>query len=104
MGIGLFGIVFRIRHVVADQALRDGGAKQTGQILNGHLRSSISYYDAYESFYHGFLPGLLKGRKDWAIKSNNGISQKKLLCTGGQGKNELYFLTWIRLCVIFIKA
>lgn len=52
------------------QALCNGDAKQTEQILNGHLRSSISYYDAYESFYHGFLLGLLKGRRDWAIKSN----------------------------------
>ena len=52
------------------QALCDGDAQQTEHILNGHLRSSISYYDAYESFYHGFLLGLLKGRRDWAIKSN----------------------------------
>lgn len=53
------------------QTLCDGDAKQTEQILDSHLRSCISYYDAYESFYQRFLLGLLRGRKDWAIKSNS---------------------------------
>ena len=62
------------------QALHDGDAQRTEQILNGHLRSSISYFDAYESFYHGFLLGLLKGRKDWAIKSNR---------EAGEGRSDI---------------
>ncbi|MDR3121548.1 MAG: PD-(D/E)XK nuclease domain-containing protein, partial [Clostridiales bacterium] len=35
-----------------------------------HLRTSISYFDAKESYYHGFLTGLLKGCGSWGVGSN----------------------------------
>lgn len=52
------------------QALESGNADQVETILNEQLRGTISYYDSYEGFYHGFLLGLLKGKSDWTILSN----------------------------------
>lgn len=34
------------------------------------LRESISFYDSKESFYHGFILGLLKGMEDYYVYSN----------------------------------
>ncbi len=51
-------------------ALESGNAEQVETILNEQLRGTISYYDSYEGFYHGFLLGLLKGKSDWKILSN----------------------------------
>ena len=42
------------------RALESGDAEQVEGILNEQLRATISYYDSYEGFYHGFLLGLLK--------------------------------------------
>ena len=38
--------------------------------VNKWLRKCISYQDNYESFYHGFLAGLLLGSEEYTIKSN----------------------------------
>ncbi len=52
------------------RALYEGNAEETEKILNQQLRSMISYYDAGESFYYGFLLGLLRWKRDWVISSN----------------------------------
>lgn len=39
------------------------------EILSDILEASISYYDNYESFYHGFLVGFLQG-SEYMIQSN----------------------------------
>ena len=49
------------------QELVNGDAKKVNIMLNDILLRSISYYDNQESFYHGFLAGLLN---DNEIKSN----------------------------------
>ena len=38
--------------------------------VNKWLVSSISYQDNYESFYHGFLAGLLLGKRGYRVESN----------------------------------
>jgi hypothetical protein len=38
--------------------------------IKEQLKRTISYYDAVESFYHGFLVGLLSGLHDCWMKSN----------------------------------
>lgn len=43
------------------KALTEGNGEKTNHILNDILLKSISYYDNAESFYHGFLVGLLNG-------------------------------------------
>lgn len=49
------------------QELVDGDAKKVNLLLNGILLRSISYFDNQESFYHGFLVGLLN---DYEVVSN----------------------------------
>lgn len=45
------------------------------------LLETISFNDAYESFYHGFLAGILSGMKGYVVKSNR---------EGGSGRSDLY--------------
>lgn len=49
------------------QELVDGNAKKVNLLLNDILLRSISYFDNQESFYHGFLVGLLN---DYEVVSN----------------------------------
>ena len=49
------------------QELVDGDAKKVNLLLNDILLRSISYFDNQESFYHGFLVGLLN---DYEVLSN----------------------------------
>ena len=49
------------------QELVDGDAKKVNLLLNDILFRSISYFDNLESFYHGFLVGLLN---DYEVVSN----------------------------------
>lgn len=45
------------------------------------LMQTISFYDAYESFYHGFLAGILYGIDGYVVKSNR---------EGGKGRTDLF--------------
>lgn len=45
------------------------------------LLETISFNDAYESFYHGFLAGILSGMKGYVVKSNR---------EGGSGRSDLF--------------
>ena len=49
------------------QELIDGDSKKVNLMLNDILFRSISYFDNQESFYHGFLVGLLN---DYEVTSN----------------------------------
>lgn len=49
------------------KGLQEGNEEQVEIILNDILSKSISYYDNYETFYHGFLVGLFQENK---VKSN----------------------------------
>ena len=49
------------------EALTKGETEKVNVILNDILLKSISYYDNAESFYHGFLVGVLNG---YELKSN----------------------------------
>lgn len=49
------------------QEFVDGDAKKVNPLLNDILLRSISYFDNQESFYHGFLVGLLN---DYEVVSN----------------------------------
>lgn len=43
------------------EALKNGETEKANEILNDILSNSISFYDNYETFYHGFIMGLLSG-------------------------------------------
>ncbi len=45
------------------------------------LWTTISYHDYYESFYHGFLAGILYGMEGYVVKSNR---------EGGTGRTDLF--------------
>ena len=49
--------------------LLDEKEKEAQKIMNDVLKNSISYYDNYESFYHGFMIGFLKA-DGYEVKSN----------------------------------
>ena len=51
-------------------ALKSENVILANTILNNILQNSISFYDNYENFYHGFMVGLLAGYK---VKSNHEI-------------------------------
>ncbi|MDO5147446.1 MAG: AAA family ATPase [Eubacteriales bacterium] len=52
------------------RALACGNAERAEKLISSQLRGTISYYDQNESFYHGFLVGLLSGNPTWDLKSN----------------------------------
>lgn len=56
-------------------AFEQGDRAAVETFLNEQLRAAISYYDSYESFYHGFLLGLLKGKADWSVLSNREMGE-----------------------------
>lgn len=49
--------------------------------IQGMLMDTISFYDAYESFYHGFLTGIFYGMDGYIVKSNR---------ESGSGRTDLF--------------
>jgi hypothetical protein len=66
------------------RAFLDGNHETIETILNRQLRATISYYDAHENFYHGFLAGLLKGCGSWGVRSNR---------ESGDGRSDILVIT-----------
>jgi len=61
-------------------AFRTGDIGIIKEILDEQLIDCISYHDAYESFYHGFLLALLLPCRDWNVTSNRET---------GKGRNDI---------------
>ena len=51
-------------------AFETGDAATITEFLNSQLLDTVSFYDAHESFYHGFLLALLSTCANWRITSN----------------------------------
>lgn len=51
-------------------AIEQGDIDRMSRELSLNLQETISFYDYVESFYHGFMAGLLKNMKDYRILSN----------------------------------
>ena len=51
-------------------AFETGDADSITEFLNAWLLDTVSFYDAQESFYHGFLLALLSTCGDWRVTSN----------------------------------
>ena len=62
-------------------AIIDGDAEIFQKELRKLLKESISFNDAYENFYHGFVVGVLMNMSDYIIKSNR---------EGGTGRSDIY--------------
>jgi hypothetical protein len=52
------------------RAFETGDAPKIKEILDEQLLDTISFHDAHESFYHGFLLSLLNTCADWYVSSN----------------------------------
>ena len=61
-------------------AFKTGDTEKIKDILDEQLIDCISYHDAYESFYHGFLLALLLPCRDWNVTSNRET---------GKGRNDI---------------
>ena len=53
------------------EAFERGDTETITKYLNKQLISTVSYYDAKESFYHGFMLALLSSCAQWAVSSND---------------------------------
>ncbi len=51
-------------------AFETGGVEKITEFLDEQLLDTVSYYDARESFYHGFLLALLSTCSSWRVSSN----------------------------------
>ena len=52
------------------EAFESGCSQKIEVLLQEQLRFTVSFHDAYESFYHGFLLALLSGCDSWDVQSN----------------------------------
>ena len=62
-------------------AIISGDAESFENELGKLLIETISFNDAYENFYHGFVTGALTNMHDYIIKSNR---------EGGSGRSDLF--------------
>lgn len=52
------------------EAVINGDTEKFEDRINEWLLNCISYHDGYENYYHGFLVGLLVGKRGYKVKSN----------------------------------
>ena len=52
------------------ESLLKGDTEKMGEILSENLMETISFYDYQESYYHGFLAGLLRPMENYIVQSN----------------------------------
>ena len=52
------------------KAIEDGDCEAMSDIISGQLMDTISFFDYGESYYHGFLTGLLKAAGGYLVLSN----------------------------------
>ena len=52
------------------KALEEGDCRTAENFISEQLLDTISYFDYAESYYHGFLAGLLKGAGPYEVVSN----------------------------------
>ena len=52
------------------RALERGDCEAAEDFINRQLMDTISYFDYAESYYHGFMTGLLKGSGKYIVQSN----------------------------------
>ena len=52
------------------ESILNGDAGKMAEILSENLMETISFYDYQESYYHGFLAGMLKNIENYIVLSN----------------------------------
>lgn len=66
------------------EALENGDCEAAEDFICEQLMDTISYYDYRESYYHGFMAGLLKGAGKYYVKSNR---------ESGNGRPDIVLMT-----------
>ena len=51
-------------------AIISENCEKVEEIINDWLLNTISYNNSYENYYHGFLTGLIVGKRGYSVKSN----------------------------------
>lgn len=75
------------------QAFLDHDIKALEAELTKLLAETVSFNDAYESFYHAFLASVFSGIKGYLVKSNR---------EGGSGRSDLYIIPLTRKKEAFV--
>ncbi len=75
------------------EAVENKNADNIRNELRKMLYESISFYDYYENFYHGFLAGILYGMEYYSVKSNR---------ESGRGRTDLFLKPVYRELPVFI--
>ena len=57
------------------KACLNGDAEKMAEILSENLMETISFYDYQESYYHGFLAGMLKKYRELHRSVQPGIGE-----------------------------
>ena len=52
------------------ESILEGDTEKISEILSENLMETISFYDYQESYYHGFLTGMLKNMNGYIVLSN----------------------------------
>ena len=86
-----------------DQVLKIYTAFENGDVgaiagyLNEKLLISVNYYDARESFYHGFLLAILTVGDFWEISSNDEVGNGRADIILEKGENDLGIIIEIKV-------
>ena len=78
------------------EAFEKGDVETITKTLNRQLLTTVSFYDAYESFYHGFLLALLSTCADWCVSSNAETGRGRSDITVERRDRELGFVIEIK--------
>ena len=73
------------------KSLISGNVETVNEIIGEWLSETISFYDEKESYYHGFMSGLLSGFKGYKLRSNreSGDGRPDLLLMERNGKTAV---------------
>ena len=73
------------------KSLISGNVETVSEIIGEWLSETISFYDEKESYYHGFMSGLLSGFKGYKLRSNreSGDGRPDLLLMERNGRNAV---------------
>jgi hypothetical protein len=76
------------------KALLNNDCDAMGDFISGQLAGSISFYDSAESFYHGYMVGVLGGIEGYDLESNRekGLGRPDLVLTPANPKKSVIII------------
>jgi hypothetical protein len=84
---------------ILHKAIIRGDIEQVTSILQDSLLDTISFFDYRESYYHGFLAGLLSGTAKYSLRSNHESGSGRLdLALIPSNKTEAVIIIELKVC------